>query len=415
MSPPYLTPLAGLALVTLLASGCEAPPVVPTADRRQHQQTSRIEGDVVVQGRARGNVLVFLYDAERPPPPQGSGRPVSFTVVPAEQLFGAALEETQAAGPFTAPFSFSLIPPGRYLLRGFLDADTCLAGAQPCRRPDFIPWYGVTAEPNAGDVGGAAVDALTRAPRVVEVAPGPDGSLQPVTHVTVSFSDSATVPMDRPAFQVQGPSQLNPAGPPLLLELRPQALKQGVVDVQPPAFLVRYVDEDANGVPDDADGNGVPDLWPRVVVRKLASDENGLVGNGLVDENDLDRDGVLDAEGADYQRPDGSSDGLPDQVVLAAGLVPDALVAALTDEQGRPRMEPVAVPKLDVAVRTLALDVRNPRSPAPLKSIPPGRYAIVLVQFTGQTWRIPNELAPTLAPSLGLPAVENQAFTIEVP
>ncbi len=409
MSSPFPKMLAGLALAATLATGCEPPPVVPTADRRQNQQLSRIEGQVVVQSRARGNAIVLLYEAGSLPPPQGAGRPISFTIIPAQQLFGAALEDPSAAGPFTAPFAFSLVPPGRYVLRGFIDVDTCRSGAQPCHGPDFIPWYGVTAEPNAGDVGGAAVDALTLAPRVVEVGPDAEGTLQAVTGVTVSFSDSATVP-ERPAFEVVGSNQLEPSAGPLNLELRPLSLREGVVDVRPPAFLLRYVDENGDGVPDDANGDGQPEFWPRVVVRKLADTPD------LADENDLDRNGILDDVGVDYLHSDGSSDGLPDLVVLAASLVPDpAAMDALRNPDGSPRMEPVPVSKLDVRILPLALDAREPHQPVPLQSLPSGRYSLTLVQFTGQTWRLPNELSPTLAPALGLPSVESQSFLLQVP
>ena len=334
---------------------------------------------------------------------------MSFTIIPARQLFGAALEDPSASGPFTAPFAFSLVPPGRYLLRGFIDADTCRTGVQPCHGPDFIPWYGVTGEPNAGDVGGAAVDALTLAPRVVEVGPGADGTLQAATGITVSFSDSATVP-ERPAFEVVGGNRLEPSAGPLRLELRPLSLHEGVVDVRPPAFLLRYVDENGDGVPDDANGDGNPELWPRVVVRKLADAPD------LTDENDLDRNGLLDEVGVDYPHADGSRDGLPDLVVLAASLVPDpATMDALRNPDGTPRMEPVPVPKLELVIHPQALDVREPSNPVPLQSLPSGRYALTLVQFTGQTWRLPNELSPSLAPALGLPSVESQSFLLQVP
>jgi hypothetical protein len=418
MSTPCPKTLVGLALASVLATGCEPPPVRPTADHRQGQQLSRIEGQVVVQSRARGNAIVLLYDAARPPPPQGAGRPLSFTVIPARTLFGPA--DPGSSGPFTAPFSFSLVAPGRYLLRGFIDVDTCSASAPPCHGPDFIPWYGVTGEPNAGDVGGAAVDPLTRLPRVVEVAPGPDGALQATTGVTVSFSDSSTVP-ERPAFHVVGDSRFNPAAGPKRLDLWPLHLQAGVMDVRPPgpALLVRYVDDNGDGVPDDTNGDHQVDpwdLWPRVVVRKLV-DAQGLTGKQwLADENDLDRDGVLDAEGTDYTRADGTSDGLPDQVVLAAMLAPDpALLDALRKPDGTPRMEAVPVPSLGVLVMPRALDARDPRNPVPLRSVPSGRYAVTLVQFTGQTWRVPNELSPTLAPGDGLPPVESQSFVLEVP
>lgn len=416
MSLPSSKRLAGLALTAALATGCEPPPVVPTADQRQNQRLSRIEGQVVVQSRARGNAIVLLYDATRPPPPQGAGRPLSFTVIPAQQLFGPA--EPGSSGPFIAPFSFSLVAPGRYLLRGFIDADTCQAGATPCHGPDFIPWHGVTGEPNAGDVGGAAVDPLTRVPRVVEVAVGPDGEPQAATGVSVSFSDSSTVP-ERPAFRVEGTSTFDLAAGAKRLELKPLQLNEGVLSIHPhtPTLLVRYVDENADGVPDDANGDSQPDLWPRVLVRKL-TDLPGLTeAQKLADENDLDRDGVLDAVGADYLRAaEGTSDGLPDQVVLAAALAPDpALLDALRNPDGTPRMQPVPVPSLGVVVLPQALDVRDPRNRVALKSVPSGRYAVTLVQFTGQTWRVPNELSPPLAPEEGLPAVESQSFVLEVP
>jgi hypothetical protein len=413
MSFSFPKTLAGLALASVLTTGCEPPPVVPTADQRQNQQLSRIEGQVVVQSRARGNAIVLLYDAARPPPPQGAGRPLSFTVIPAQKLFGPA--DPNSSGPFTAPFSFSLVAPGRYLLRGFIDSDTCLTGATPCHGPDFIPWYGITGEPNAGDVGGAAVDPLTRVPRVVEVAAGTDGALQAATGVIVSFSDSSAIPVERPAFRVEGGSRFDPTAGTKRLDLWPLQVREGVVSAGAPVLVVRYVDDNGDGVPDDANGDGQPELWPRVLVRKLA-DAEGLGGSQtLADENDLDRDGLLDATGADYTRDDGTRDGLPDQVVLAAGLVVDPLYAALRKPDGTPRMEAVAVPSLGVFIQPYAFDVRDPSKRVMLKSVPPGRYALTLVQFTGQTWRVPNELSPPLAEEDGLPAVESQSFVLEVP
>ncbi|HZI10374.1 MAG TPA: hypothetical protein VE153_08240 [Myxococcus sp.] len=403
--------LAGLALASLPLLGCEPPPVVPTSDARQSTRSARVEGNLVVQSRARGNVVVFLYDAERPPPPQGTGRPVSFTVIPASEVFGPALHG-DTPGPFTAPFTFSLVATGRYTLRGFIDADGCLSPSAPqgCRRSDFNPWYGVTSEPNAGDVGGAAVDPSTGAMVTVEVAEDEDGQPQPVTGVAVSFSDTARVPVDRPAFKVQGDPRVVPGGPIRVYRLTAQPIQEGVVDQRPPGMMVSYVDANRDGQPDDANGDGVPELWPRVVVRKLADVP------GVVDENDLDRNGVPDTTGpfVDYLHADGTQDGKADVVVLAAGLVPDGPIAALRDEQGRPRMQPVFVPELQLAVRPMAFDARDPAAPALLKELPRGRYAVVLIQFTGQTWRVPNELDPALATAVKLPPLESQAFFLEV-
>ncbi|QSQ13256.1 hypothetical protein [Myxococcus landrumensis] len=404
--------LGGVFAASLLVvTGCESPEVVPTADKRQNIHTARIEGTLVVSARSRGNAVVFLYDANRPPPPQGTGRPLAFTIIPAEQLFGPALN-TDAPGPFTAPFAFSLVAKGRYTIRGFIDVDSCRnGGVQPCHASDFNPWYGVTGEPNQGDIGGGAVDISTTPPTPVtlEVIEDKDGKPQPLTNVTVSYAQAtAQVPLDRPAFQATvhggGDATLVQGGPPKVLKLTPQTFEGGAVEQRPKAFMVSYVDNNRDGIPDDADRNGVGDLWPRVVVRKLADVP------GLLEENDLDRNGVIDADGIDYSR-----DGQPDLVVLAAGLVPDSIIPLLTDGDGKPKMTPIFVPELLVGVSPIALDASNPAAPTPLSVLPKGRYSVVLIQSTGQTWRVPNELSPAIAPALGMQGVESQAFVLEVP
>ncbi|RKH32054.1 hypothetical protein D7Y13_28250 [Corallococcus praedator] len=405
---PVTRGLFAVAFASLLSLGCESPEVKPTADGRQNTRAARIEGSLVVQSRARGNAVVFLYHADTPPPPQGSGRPLAFTIIPAEELFGPALGDN-APGPFTAPFALSLVQPGRYVLRGFIDADTCRFVPQPCHVSDFNPWYGVTSEPNAGDVGGGSVDPTNGATRVLEVTTDADGWPVPLTGVSVSFADSATVPFDRPAFQVAEGREFDTASTSVkVLTLTPQQFT-GAVDQRPPGFWVQFVDANRDGVPDDANNDGIPDFWPRVVVRKLADDVPGIV-----DENDLNRDGVVDEEGVDYARVSGGKDGKPDVVVLAAGLVPDPLLAALRDEQGNPRPAPVFVPQLRVGIQNRALDARDPAAPAPLSPVPPGRYSVTLVQSTGQTWRVPNELDPTLADAAGLPGAQSQSFVLEV-
>jgi hypothetical protein len=383
--------------------------VVATQDRQQQTRAARIEGSVVVQGPARGNAVVFLYDAQRPPPPQGSGRPVAFTIVPQEQLFGSDLDK-KTSGPFTAPFVFPLVRPGSYLLRGFIDTDGCRTDARPCHGPDFIPWYTVTAEPNVGDVGGAAVDVATRQPRVIELGVDAEETPIPVTGVTVSFSDTATVAADRPVFDVVGSATIDPNGGIQTFKLRSRSIRDGVVNLGSPVFLVRFVDENRDNVPDDANRDGAPDLWPRVVVRKLAEG-----GTGLADENDLDSNGVLDTDGVDYPHQDAPPDGKPDVVVLGTSLLADPILSALYDSEGRPNMNAVVpVTELNVALRPIAIDAREPSAPAFLRLVPPGRYGITVVQYTGQVWRMPNELSPQLGPGLGLPGVEGQGFSFQV-
>lgn len=407
------SPLAwGLALLALSATGCEPPPVMPTADQRQSQNLSRIEGQVVVQGRTRGNAIVLLYDATRPPPPQGTGRPVNFTVIPQERLFGVA--DATFTGPFAAPYAFSMVPPGRYLIRGFIDANTCNTGVQPCHVPDFIPFYTVTGEPNAGDVGGAVVDPLTRVPRVLDITAHTDGTLPALAGVNVLFSETSTVPVDRPAFWVDSPPRFERTATLKQLELKPLQIREGAVDQWPAAMLLRFVDENNDGQPDDANGDNRPDLWPRVVVRKLAEGPQLSAIQRNADENDLDRNGILDPQGVEYLRADGTTDGQPDLVVLTAWLDPTHY-DAMRNKDGTWNMNPVPVPSLRVIVQAQALDARDPRQPQVLRAVPAGRYALTLVQFTGQTWRVPNELAPALAASYGLPGVKSQEFVLEIP
>lgn len=391
-----------LSVVVLLAA-CEAPLVFPGADKRANTVTGRIEGEVVVASAARGNVVLFLYDAARPPPPEGTGRPITFAVVPQEVLFGSA--PAGDVGPHVAPYAFSLVPPGRYLIKGFVDASA-----------DFVPWYGVTADTNTGDVGGAHVDAATRAARVVEVRLDANQVPIPALGVTVSFSDAARVPVDRPVFQeTSGATAAALGAAPLRLVVDAFPIDSGGVYQPTPVFLARLVDANGDGVPDDSNGDGVPDFWPRVVVRKLAE------GQTLLDENDLDKNGVLDATGVDYEHVDPmtgatlAKDGRPDLCVLAAGFDFSALVPQLVDAMGRPKPTPTPVPRLELVVQPRAIDAADPTQPQVIKGVPAGRYAVTIIQQTGQTWRVPNELSPGLGEAVGLPAVASQSFVVEVP
>jgi hypothetical protein len=441
-----------LAAALALALACEQPPALPTQDRRSQVKTSHIEGQVVVTGPARGNVIITRFDAARPPPPLGTGRPLSFTIIPEREIFR---EGDTSSGPFTAPYAFSQVTPGRYILGGFLDARGAFCPGGACRASDFIPWYGVTGEPNAGDVRGAALNLSTLQLRELEIAPqNEDGDLNALTDISFtvdSRSSASQVSVDRPVFRLNtatSDASFTLATAPLcpgsstvrckFLDLVSEQIHEGVVDQRAPAFVVRFVDDRNNAtgapgpdcVPDDANGDSRPDFWPKIVIRKLADQANPAL---LIDENDHDRDGVVDAQPPagvtlkDYPHADGSLDGVPDVLVLAAGISPDsAVMSQLVDgSTGLPRVNcsnpaapvwPVAVVnQLRVVVQSVALDVIDPTRPVVLQGPPPaGKYAVVVINPTGQTWRTPNELQPAVAGPAGLPQRATQELALQV-
>lgn len=364
--------LAALGFTLGALASCGAPPVFAGADKLQQTRASRIEGSVIVNTASRGDVLLFLFNAAQPPPPEGSGRPVSFAVLSSDAVFGNAAEED--VGPFTAPFAFSLVMPGRYLVRGFVDANA-----------DFIPWYSVTNEVNEGDIGGAALDAATRAPRVLEVRTDASGAPLPVTDVPVTFSDIARVSADRPAFKVsvssgESVSSLALSGPAKVTLKHEPLTDYSLVWEPSPCFLAHLVDKNGDGAPDDADNDGVFDFWPRVVVRKIADDSL-----------------------------------LSDQAIaLEAGFDFSGILGKLTDANGKVMPAPSRETELTLVIKRRAFDISDPAHPVALDAPPAGRYSITVIESTGQTWRVPNELAPALAEPLGLPAVEYQDFAIEV-
>ena len=77
-----------------------------------------------------------------PPPPLGTGRPVTFAVVPRAALFTPGAPD----GLRSAPFVISQVPAGRYTVRAVLDVDG-----------DFDPFALTRASATRGDVGGLMV------------------------------------------------------------------------------------------------------------------------------------------------------------------------------------------------------------------------------------------------------------------
>ncbi|MBI5544777.1 MAG: hypothetical protein HY901_12875 [Deltaproteobacteria bacterium] len=386
--------LGVLLLLLLGAPDCFSPPVGPADDQIGAPPKASISGQVFFTGQARGEVIVLMYSADDPPPPFGHGSPRSLAVVPRTRLF-----PSDGEGPFSAPFTFNLVPAGTYLLSALLDRDECaVGGVGGCRKSDLIPWFFATNEPNAGDIPGGHVDLDSGSFLPITIAsPAGAVSATPVEGVAVTLDERLAYPTDRPAFVVRGysdsenlPTAKAPGGMALgdqmlALTLESAPLFSGAIDQRRSGFLVRYADEDHDGKPDDSDANGLPDLWPKIYVQKLAP---------------ALPEGLLSTE----------------PVLLAAGLGPDAPYAELAGPDGAPDMEKtVQVQSLTLRVLPKALDVSNPPAVRPLEAVPAGRYGIIVQQYTGQTWRVPNESAPMLvkASDLGLPSIPGQGFFID--
>ena len=316
--------LAGLLLSTVLAAGLRAAARgghrgLPAADAlRPHRGQRRRPG-----APRAATPWCSSTTPQRPPPPQGTGRPVAFTIIPLDELYGTEVDQP-TSGPFTAPFTFPLVRPGSYLLRGFIDTDPCRATPVSCHGSDFIPWYNVTAEPNVGDVGGAAVDVATRAPRVFEVREAEDGTPHALCYGRHrELLGHGHGRRTAPSSTWWAPRRLIQRRGIQVFKLRSRPITEGVVNLRSPVFLVRFMDENRDGVPDRRQQGRRAGLWPRAAVRKLSDG-----GNGLTDENDLDNNGVVDTDGVDYAHVDGTQDGQPDVVVLGTVLLADALLPA---------------------------------------------------------------------------------------
>jgi hypothetical protein len=85
---------------------------------------------------------------------------------------------------------------------------------------------------------------------------------------------------------------------------------------------------------------------------------------------------------------------------------------------GKVKQTPTPMATLPIVVKKLAFDASDPTKPALLATVPDGTYAFYVIQETGQTWRVPNEMSPGPtgpAEILGLPPLGTQATVFAVP
>ncbi|MBI5493882.1 MAG: hypothetical protein HY904_02580 [Deltaproteobacteria bacterium] len=359
--------------------GCLVPPVTDTTEPQ-----GVVRGSVVYDGPvpaatapAAGNVLLFLHAEHNPPPPRGSGRPVTFAVVPRAALFPEGARD----GVHSAPFSIPLVPPGRYTVRALLDT-----------RGDFEPFALTRASASRGDVAGGLVEQRDGRPalQVVEVRGGAEAA-----SITVTLSAAAaTLASDAPAAVLTGNATLlHTATAPTRLRLTALqrspdadvAARLGLAGTAQPGLMMELGDVDLDGQPDDLDGDGVSDVYPRVLLRLIDPHDPTLL--------------------ADH----------PSLTTIPCVVDPTPLLDTWPPPAGS-GAQGVWVPALDVLCLPLAVDAR-PQPPAVLPEIPAGRYAVLLISARGQVWRLPNELGPQADPvgrGVAAEAVPTQGATLTV-
>ena len=253
--------------------------------------------------------------------------------VPAEPRFATAVSEVRLSRG-DGSFVFPDVPPGAYRLWGFLDVDLDFRSdvdllAQPLAHDR--PSQGLELELAAGQVEAPEVRWLP-----------PLRHHPPAFRVTRPVGDLVTF-VDLPLV-------------PQVVELTADDL--GLLTGEPPGFAVRLADANGDGVADDANGDGIPDLWPRVFLRFVPRPGQTVPAEQVIVPVAFNPLPFLATLGSDVE-----SEVLAEQ--LLGFVVPQAQAVSVEGGQART---------------------------APLDAIPVGDYELVVVEPTGQLWRVPNAL-----------------------
>ena len=367
-----------------------------------------ISGSVVVSlGDVQAPAILLATSAANPGPPDGTGSPANVSAVPASEF-------TDVSGVQSAPYALNDLPDGDWLITGLLDIDG-----------DFHPNVDALGGATCGDIIGAHVVSLTDQTLAAVSVSG--GEEQP--GITVALASE--LPVERPAFtpldaigdpgvpavslastdpqgfglratavhaafrrpdgtpslsyDLEGPYTVDPASPPAgnPLGLDPSPLYDLFNPNCDTAFLVEFIDADADGAPDpDPAIPGIFQAWPQI----------GLTWLGT--PADADGDGVLDS----FDRGDRADESwvAPAAVsptLLQAG-VPVGIPVHMSDlpvvwlpvaQQSRASTEAECSGTWEAGVCTETVTTPD--------ALPRGAWAITVIESTGQTWTVPNALA----------------------
>jgi hypothetical protein len=333
-----MLPLLLLACAYEVPLDSAAPPV-----------TNVLAGTVVINGTDLvADTVILLYTADNPPPPAGTGRPASFATVPAGAF------TTDAGGIASAPWALTEVPDGEWLVTALMDVDG-----------NFQPLISATAGSTCGDWLGAYFTDISTG----EVATVPVSGGVLLDGLTVAVGRE--MPTERPAWRFPTASgaaiptaafaqfQLTATGVHASIGVgeEPYDLEgpfDGTADCQT-AFWTYVTDADGDGLSDAHPNANFPsnikDFWPRVYLRNVAD-------------------------------PRYVSEAIPLPAAFGIGLP-----AVNT---------PTPATTLDVLFSGAALRVDEDGTSELISDttlIPKGAWAVTVVQFTGQTWTLPNELA----------------------
>lgn len=329
-------------LPLLLFSACAwDPPLDPEAPAVRNV----LSGEVLVTGTDTvAPTFVLLFDAAAPPPPEGTGSPLTFAAVPAEAYTGGG------AGVQAGRFALTGVPDGTWLLTALMDMDG-----------DFQPLLSSHAGATCGDwVGAHLADLSTGEPAPVTVGGGVE-----LDDVVVTVGVEMTT--ERPAFALTAPSLVQTSTDPQLFRVDSIGVASSVLTLAAPgtdpcgtSFLFYAPDADGDGAPDPHPepafaAAGLYDLWPKVYLRYLGAE--------------LEPGESWTAEAVVYPGP------------LLDGTAPVGVPTPVT------ALDVVWVP----AARHTFPDGSAATVAAP--NLPGGAWSVTVVSLTGQTWTVPNELA----------------------
>lgn len=337
-----------MALLSLWACVSEVPEESGGAS-----PTSVISGEVVFAGAAvSGPVAVLITDASNPPPPDGTGPPYDFTMVPEDAFTGAD------AGIQGAPYAITGVPDGSWIVNALMDADH-----------DFQPVLTATAGATCGDwVGTHLADLVSLESAPVSVS---DGQL--LDDVSVLIAVEMTV--ERPSFTIDDVT-LDQTAVGSMITATSTPIHSPVLEFPGPfdgtdtcdsSFWFYAEDLDANGEADPHWNSvlaaaGVKAIWPRMYLRYMGEE--------------LEEGEVWGTELGVY----------PTQ--LLEGSAAPGVIAPTTAMTGV---------YYGAALHVLPDGTEEYAFPG---DIPTGNWMMTLVSFTGQTWTVPNEL-PELGSTAG--------------